>query len=76
MAIAGINYEACTGCNECVDICSMDVIRIDSVTGKVIIKYPEDCMCCYMCEIKCPGEAITVSPYKRRRILLPWDIET
>lgn len=75
MAIASIDYKACTNCGLCVDLCSMDVLRVDSVINKVVIKYPEDCMCCYMCEIKCPTGAISVSPYKRRRIPLPWDIE-
>ena len=31
---------------------------------KAEIRYPEDCMTCYICELACPAEAIFVHPFK------------
>ena len=62
----------CIGCGICVDICPLDVFRMDGKNEKAIIKYPEDCMTCYTCELKCPEEAIYVHPFKEE---LPLAIE-
>jgi NAD-dependent dihydropyrimidine dehydrogenase PreA subunit len=48
----------------------MDVIRMDTVNEKAVIKYPEECMVCLFCERDCPEEAIYVSPEKTVPILL------
>jgi NAD-dependent dihydropyrimidine dehydrogenase PreA subunit len=32
--------------------------------SKAYIAYPEDCMTCFSCEIKCPYQAIDVHPFK------------
>ncbi|MBW1769056.1 MAG: 4Fe-4S binding protein [Deltaproteobacteria bacterium] len=40
--IRTIDESSCTNCGLCVDICQMDVIRIDA-DGKVYIAYAEDC---------------------------------
>ncbi len=32
--------------------------------SKAWIAYPDDCMTCFSCEVKCPGEAIDVHPFK------------
>lgn len=72
MSIKYIDPEKCNGCGLCVQICAMDVIRIDEKTGKAVIKYPEDCMCCYDCDTDCPNDAIYVSPEKHEPLLVSW----
>ena len=72
MAIERIDTDLCNGCGICVDSCSMDVIRMDDVTRKAIIKYPDDCMLCLICELDCPQNAIYVSPKKTLPIMLSW----
>ena len=58
-------YETkCTGCGICVDVCPLDVFRMDEKGEKAIIKCPEDCMTCYTCELKCTYGAIYVHPFK------------
>jgi NAD-dependent dihydropyrimidine dehydrogenase PreA subunit len=49
MTVEHIDYEKCTACLWCYKICPMDVYR---TAGKeVYIAYPDDCMCCYLCEL-------------------------
>ena len=49
-----------------------DVLRIDETTKKPVIKYLSDCQSCFLCERDCPQEAIYVTPFRERRIPLPW----
>lgn len=72
MSIERIDPELCTGCGICIDSCGVDVIRIDEKSGKAVIKYMEECMLCYYCEIDCPTNAIYVSPEKKILPLMPW----
>jgi len=74
MGIRKIDYNLCTDCGICVEECPMDVIRMDSITERPIIKYLRDCMSCFLCERDCPEGAIYVSPEKERRIPLPWSV--
>ncbi|KKM09810.1 hypothetical protein SY88_16570 [Clostridiales bacterium PH28_bin88] len=70
MGIEKIDYQRCNGCLQCWDTCPMDVIR---VLGKTVyLAYPEDCMCCYLCELACPNDAIYVSPKRTKSKPLPW----
>jgi NAD-dependent dihydropyrimidine dehydrogenase PreA subunit len=62
--IARIDHAKCNGCGICVNACPLDTLRMDERGEKAIIKYPEDCMTCYTCELRCPCEAIFVHPYK------------
>jgi 2-oxoglutarate ferredoxin oxidoreductase subunit delta len=64
--IESINREKCNGCGLCVDYCPTDVLRIDD-TRKAVIKYLEDCMTCYNCELECPQNAIIVHPLKKEQ---------
>ena len=62
--IKKIDEEKCNGCGVCVEICPLDVLRMNDKNELVIIKYPEDCMTCFQCELNCPEEAIYVHPFK------------
>jgi NAD-dependent dihydropyrimidine dehydrogenase PreA subunit len=72
MGIRRIDYARCNGCGTCVDLCPMDVIRLDQSTKKAVIMYLRDCQSCFACETECPKEAIFVTPDRERRIPLPW----
>ena len=55
-----VDYEKCEGivCRECVDVCSMEVIQLES--DKIIIKRQDDCSLCEICTDVCPNGAITL----------------
>jgi 2-oxoglutarate ferredoxin oxidoreductase subunit delta len=53
-----VNAESCDGCGSCVDICPMEVLAL--INGKAAPRQPEVCMCCRMCEVECPNQAIRV----------------
>lgn len=62
--IESIDHEKCTGCGVCVEVCALDTLRIDEISGKAVVAYPDDCMTCFECEISCPSHAINVHPFK------------
>ena len=72
MSIDKIDQELCNGCGICVQICPMDVFRMDEDSEKAIIRYPEDCMLCEFCVLDCPVEAITVTPEKDSPLIVSW----
>jgi NAD-dependent dihydropyrimidine dehydrogenase PreA subunit len=66
VAVDAAKCIADKGCTVCVDVCPLDVLRIDPGTGKAHMKYDE-CWYCLPCELDCPTKAITVSiPYLLR----------
>jgi NAD-dependent dihydropyrimidine dehydrogenase PreA subunit len=66
--VESIDEARCTGCGLCVEVCPLDTLRLNPVSGKAHIAYVEDCMTCYRCEMACPARAINVHPFKE---LLP-----
>ena len=60
--IRRINLDECDGCGLCVDVCPMDVLRMNETIKQPMIRYPEDCMTCYNCERECPYNCIDVDP--------------
>ena len=54
-----INKEWCKGCGICVALCPKQVLELDD-QGKSTVVRPEDCICCTLCELRCPDLAITV----------------
>ncbi len=54
-----INRDWCKGCGICVRFCPKQVLELDS-EEKVVAVRPEDCICCRMCELRCPDLAIEV----------------
>lgn len=54
------------GCTVCVDVCPLDVLRINEMTKKAYMAYDE-CWYCMPCQVDCPTAAVTVNiPYLLR----------
>jgi NAD-dependent dihydropyrimidine dehydrogenase PreA subunit len=48
--------DACTGCNRCVEICSMNVLMPNPQVGKPpIVLYPDECWYGACCVAECPN---------------------
>ncbi len=54
-----INPEWCKGCGICVAFCPKNVWELDR-KEKAVPARPQDCICCKMCELRCPDLAIEV----------------
>ena len=59
-----INREWCKGCGICVHFCPKDVLELDE-QDKVVAIRPENCICCQLCEIRCPDFAIEIIAEKQ-----------
>ena len=54
-----INRDWCKGCGICVEFCPKKVLELDE-QDKVIAARPQDCICCRLCELRCPDLAIEI----------------
>lgn len=53
-----IDYEKCTQCGQCADVCQMDVF-FGSKDGEIpVVTYPEECWHCSACVLECPTAAV------------------
>ena len=53
-----VDSDLCTSCGECVELCPMDIIRLND-EGLPYQKYDE-CWYCKVCEEDCPEEALVM----------------
>jgi 2-oxoglutarate ferredoxin oxidoreductase subunit delta len=54
-----INKDWCKGCGICVAFCPKTVLDLDG-RDKAFAARKEDCICCRLCEIRCPDLAIEI----------------
>jgi NAD-dependent dihydropyrimidine dehydrogenase PreA subunit len=52
-----IDKNKCNGCGKCVDMCPVQLFKIEN--GKAVVKTAE-CLGCLACEAICPQKAIKV----------------
>ena len=53
-----IDYDKCTACGVCVDICSEDVFFGTADGEMPLVNHPEVCYHCYLCIRECPSGAM------------------
>ena len=56
---AVFDYEKCTRCRKCYDLCPLDIISLDE-EERPYTKYPDECQLCFICQVECPEKAIHV----------------
>jgi 2-oxoglutarate ferredoxin oxidoreductase subunit delta len=54
-----INRSWCKGCGICVELCPKHVLGLDAKDTVEVLK-PQDCICCRLCELRCPDFAIEI----------------
>jgi 2-oxoglutarate ferredoxin oxidoreductase subunit delta len=65
-----LNKNWCKGCGLCIEICPKNVYDRESKVSKrgyreIIIKNPDICNQCLLCELLCPDLAITIEKTKK-----------
>ncbi len=70
MGIPKIDYEKCSDCGHCYEICPMDVYR--KIGKAVYLAYEKECMACFLCEFECPKKAIFIDPRRTTKIPFPF----
>ena len=54
-----VDADKCEGCEECVEVCPVDVYEMQD--GKSVVIAEEECLGCESCVEVCDQEAITVT---------------
>ena len=62
MVTVKVDFEKCTGCGACVDVCPVEVFEMVDVGGEQKSSPVNEnaCIVCRACEVSCPEEAIEV----------------
>ena len=53
-----IDYDRCTSCKKCIEICTFDVLEL--FEDIPIVADPSSCSACLECKENCPVDAIDV----------------
>ncbi|WP_116953085.1 4Fe-4S binding protein [Jiangella endophytica] len=59
-----ISAERCIGCDLCIRVCPTDVFDAAAGGGVPVIARQDDCQTCFMCESRCPVDAMYVAPLR------------
>ena len=59
-----IDTDRCAGCKECIRHCQEHVWAWDEEKQYAYPKYPDECVMCYICELKCKGNCFEIIPEK------------
>ena len=62
-----VNRSFCKGCGICVAFCPKGVLELDD-HEKALVKRPEQCTACMLCELRCPDIAIEVRSEEREEV--------
>ena len=68
MSVVRIDLNKCIGCENCVNICPLDVFYFNQEAHKSIIAYPENCQSCGQCFLKLQGP---VPRHQQRPVCFP-----
>jgi len=55
-----IDYQTCTGCRICYNLCPMDVFGWDDELDMPTVPYPSDCWFEGVCVMECPERSIDI----------------
>ncbi|MEO0091684.1 MAG: ferredoxin family protein [candidate division WOR-3 bacterium] len=66
-----LNKNWCKGCGLCVEICPKNVYDREAKVSargfrEIVIKSPDRCNRCFLCELLCPDLAITIKSEKHK----------
>lgn len=61
MGVVRIDLSRCIGCENCVNICPLDVFYFDHAAHKSVLAYPENCQSCGQCYLNCKGRSLGIS---------------
>jgi len=67
--VARINFETCTWCGKCAEVCEYDAIHPIEMQGKEVASVNESvCKGCGICTPVCPVDAIDIAQYSNDEI--------
>lgn len=61
MSVVRIDLNKCIGCENCANICPMDVFYFNYAAHKSVLAYPENCQSCGQCFLNCQGRSLGIS---------------